>query len=479
MQTEKPWVYSSEDSSAPEKDAEQRWFAISKALENHARKRGTDRYGDLPPSAEFLGALAAIKLPDRLKAAPCIGVIDVVITAGKGQKYGPDTAYLTGPTRMDDADYTMSNPAVDPILLPRQDSAPMLDGGAVVSPLQTMSLETSRPPESSPDVPLRSRIRQPPAPSASPSPTKKTMSLAREFGIDITERQSRALKVGSFENSRGKPGPEGRTLLQRLGDLKKMNEDNQARELEKLKEDLSDVLGIVANDKPMFGDDRPAKRMRADSDANYVNPSNMMIDPQLLAINETMQDDDVFGDDATTDPKAVLRQDRIDMALDSGAASNGALLRRIASTSPVKTPRKTKAAALAYSPTRTAIKEPRQGRLKATQQETPQKSLPNATPLFEETAHTFPQTPQLHSTALTISPTKSRSGRGANRTSAKWLPQEPTFAEALEAFGVPELCEGSCVTFPREKQVSRQIGKARGGMFKEEGVIVGMRFVVW
>ena len=52
-------------------------------------------------------------------------------------------------------------------------------------------------------------------------------------------------------------------------------------------------------------------------------------------------------------------------------------------------------------------------------------------------------------------------------------------ADALEAFEIPEVCRGSAVTFPKDKSAMRQIGKARGGMFKEECVVVGMRFVVW
>ncbi len=48
----------------------------------------------------------------------------------------------------------------------------------------------------------------------------------------------------------------------------------------------------------------------------------------------------------------------------------------------------------------------------------------------------------------------------------------------MKAFEVPENCKGRCVTYDEDEGVARQIGKARGGEFREETVLVGMRFVV-
>lgn len=467
-------MYSPEDTTDEGRGAESRWSAVSRALMAQARLRGTDRFGDLQPSAEFLGALADLGLPERVKDIMSIGVVDVLITAGKGQKYGPETAYLTMPTRLDDPDFAISNPAVDPVLVPPPDASSVFDGGAVLSPFKAMSIVGGQPPESSPDVPLRSRLRMPSV-SASPSPTKKAINLAREFGFDLTREEGKALTVGAYENARGKAGLEGRSLLQRLGDLKKMNADRQARELEKLREELGQFPDMRADSKQDKDKQRPAKRARTVSEAKFVNPSKTTaIDPHIMEIDRTMREDDVFGP-GVIDPTAVLTQDRIDMALESGAASSGALLRRIASTSPVKTPRKTKASALAYSPTRVAIKAQKRG----STEKTPEKCLPNVTPSFsfDDAESTLLRTPKHAYARAAVSPTKS--GRGANRTASKWDPKEQTFADALETFEIPEVSRGSCVTYPVDKQASRQIGKARGGFFKEEALLVGMRFCVW
>lgn len=161
---------------------------------------------------------------------------------------------------------------------------------------------------------------------------------------------------------------------------------------------------------------------------------------------------------ATSDPAAILAQSRIDMALSEGAASNGHLLRRIASTSPQRTPRKhTRASSLANSPTSTPVKAQRpQGAPK-----TPQRNkLEAEPPLLPENG------------------TPSRSGRGSTRTAKRWMPGEQTIPDVLKTFEVPEACRGSCVSYAEDEKVSRQIGKARNGEFREETVLVGMRFIV-
>lgn len=94
-QIEKPWIYAPSDHDASvtdAKDAERRWNAISDSLVTEAEARGHDRLGDMPPSGEFLMALAALDLPKRMRNCHGIGIVDVVITAGKGRKYGPETA---------------------------------------------------------------------------------------------------------------------------------------------------------------------------------------------------------------------------------------------------------------------------------------------------------------------------------------------------------------------------------------------------
>lgn len=86
-QVEKPWIYAPRDDDKFEKEereAQHRWTAVSSRYVDEAEMRGRNRLGDLPPSAEFLMALATLDLPARLRDASGLAIIDVVITAGKG-----------------------------------------------------------------------------------------------------------------------------------------------------------------------------------------------------------------------------------------------------------------------------------------------------------------------------------------------------------------------------------------------------------
>ena len=226
-QVEKPWVYAPlclhSTLGNNEDDAEQRWKAVGARLTHEATIRGRDRLGYLPPSADFLTALAGLDLPQRLRDKVGIGVIDVVFTAGSGKKYGPETAYLTCPTRLDDHSYSTSNSAIDPALLSQR---PMFSYSPVTraSPLEQ---------DSSPDVPLMSRRREL---LATPTPNKTVDLTAEHLGLSPEDLR---VQVGAYENAHGKAGKGVRTLSQRLGDLKKMNEQNQAKELAKLREEVS------------------------------------------------------------------------------------------------------------------------------------------------------------------------------------------------------------------------------------------------
>jgi hypothetical protein len=192
------------------------------------------------------------------------------------------------------------------------------------------------------------------------------------------------------------------------------------------------------------------------------------------------------------DSEAVLTQTRIDMALLAGLPSDGALLRRIASTSPMSTPRKiTKASSLANSPTSTPVKpQTKAGR-------------PPSTPTPQRTGHLLSTQdsplssagpdPRTTSSAK-LAKTATQSGRAKARTAgtpsrrakatpkssggAKRFREQREVDEAFEAFGFPEHWVESCVTYTSNEKVMRQIKKQRPGVFEEETLVTGMRFIV-
>lgn len=85
--------------------AEQRWEALSSALEVEAEKWGHNSYGELPVIGEYLASLAKLEMPSEVEGlqrsgGPNFGVLDVVIISGKGQKDDSSTPYLSEPTRL-------------------------------------------------------------------------------------------------------------------------------------------------------------------------------------------------------------------------------------------------------------------------------------------------------------------------------------------------------------------------------------------
>jgi hypothetical protein len=115
---ERPWIVLppglTADGSAGKNNTqpsvEQRWQHLCHALQAEARERGTDEEGNVPPTAEFLRALATMQMPEQVRGmqkpgGKTFGVIDVVITAGEGRKLTSGVGYLKAPKRMIDESY--------------------------------------------------------------------------------------------------------------------------------------------------------------------------------------------------------------------------------------------------------------------------------------------------------------------------------------------------------------------------------------
>lgn len=88
----------------------QRWQDICSTLQDEACERGTNTEGQVPPTAEFLKALATMHMPDRVQnmqkpGGRVFGTIDVVITAGEGKKLTSGVGYLKEPRRMLDDNF--------------------------------------------------------------------------------------------------------------------------------------------------------------------------------------------------------------------------------------------------------------------------------------------------------------------------------------------------------------------------------------
>ncbi|KAK3705082.1 hypothetical protein LTR37_013449 [Vermiconidia calcicola] len=481
-QVEKPLVYAPAGSRNVQGHAStvrRQWAAVCDALVDEADIRGRDQSGALPPSAEFLMALATLEVLERMKGCEALGVIDVIITAGKGKKYGPDTAYITAPARLDDAGYQRQRmPALDLSEKSLRFAGSIFD---ITNPFEDLATFNS-----SPETLLRRSQTQatsaPPVshvlPIGSPTPKKSAgnLELASEMGIELDPKK---ILFESFEKTSGRAGRGARTLNQRLGDVKKMSPANRDKEIDKLKEQYGTTpTKVKADEEPVTKKKKPNTNFGlADADVDIDMPMEDNDEDALIAEDETTMNPAemlkhwqprsggaVKLSENMADVDAQLTEQRLDLAISEGGSPDGHLVRRIASMSPQRTPtKKTKASALANSPTAVQVKSQRRS------------GRPPKTPQAQRTSTVFagdngsPSKPQTPNTQRSC---------GLNRTAHKWEPKELTSAQALQQFKAPEVCQGSCVTYAEEKDAQRQVVKARNGEFREEEVVVGMRFVV-
>ncbi|KAK0337791.1 hypothetical protein LTR91_010757 [Friedmanniomyces endolithicus] len=555
-QSERLWTYQSTATADAYDDilsASQQWDATSRALEKEAGLRGRNKWGDVPPTAELLLALSQHQLPARLSDQAGLAVFDLVITAGYGKKYGPETAYLLAPTRMDDPEYTLlgeedgryvSDPfAVEDAMLfgmDINDASPLRGLRSSTLLQRDVPKTSSREPSPFRGVsfeqtsPLQQRRPFTVIPQT-PTKISRLADLPELEGVDLN------MKLGSFENARGKTARQ-RTLKQRLSDINQMNPTNRVKSIAALREELDETtlrtIGRAAARREVEVQPRPLKKakvedaggcewdaalnMLADAaladdgtidpqlmdwhsemapvrdrmayspdESNPVEPETMLMPEQRdslefgagfrhpagLPESEYMSPHSVLDPELVSiDEKAQLTQNRMDFALESGSSFHTPSI----STQHLTPQKKTRASALANSPCAVRVKSPtKQGR---TPTLTPQrKAANNQNTYYPSLTVPFPVYPLLGIAAgespASPSPAKS-SGRGANRTRRAWNPTEITLAEALvEAEKKDGLGKGSVVQYAG-LQKQRQIGKARSGVFREESVVVGMRFVV-
>ena len=490
-QIQKPWAYiPSELGTDAGIDASGRWNAVSQALMQESDVRGRDMHGDTAPSTEYLIALSQIAMPDRIKYSKGMGIVDVVITAGKGLKYSAEGEYLVAPTRFDDPAYTQGNPTVNPALL------------VLASPY------------SSPEIPLahtRTRAKK----IEFTTPTYKSQKTKEDLlkELDLKGNMKKTFITG-FEDSHGRGKSKGRSLYQRLADVKMMNPQNQAKEIEKLREEFGEQNEPETVEEPEPVGEPMKKKLKIEVPGlGFVDPPTSPL-VSLLGVDS---EEDVLeylmnyskigysprqASKQTLSPAAAdednLTQSRMDLARELGADEDGYLMNRIASasTSTASTPlERTKASALANSPARVPVKTQKSRGRSATPQHSTQvvgdiDDTPIPFSLGQPTmnAHAAQKASNLARKA-SMALTGGTPSRGAGRSSRAWLPKEKTPAEAVKDFEVPALSVGSCVSYAPDLgavggaaavggRLQRQIAKVRSGEFREKEVVVGMRFCV-
>ncbi|KAK4994501.1 hypothetical protein LTR66_005472 [Elasticomyces elasticus] len=96
------------------------WTSIGQALMLEVKSRGPEKCGKKSPSCEYLEALAKLEMPTALSAAqrpgqPGIGIIDVVVTYGRGRKVDSrNSSLISQPSVMKAPNHNVCNATPNP-----------------------------------------------------------------------------------------------------------------------------------------------------------------------------------------------------------------------------------------------------------------------------------------------------------------------------------------------------------------------------
>ena len=416
--------------------------------------RGTNIWNQRPLSGQFLAALARTQLSEHVKAnSQRFGVIDMVITAGTGRKYGPDTSYLTAPTRLSDKKFSGVAPVADGLgpLLDRTDEFDLQDGSS--GPFDSSIDLTNFQPSQLTDDMFEMPTEQTHATAIPQTPRPMQTKTARKLKaiLDATPIQKH---LSTYENAKGHVKGK-RTLMQRFGDLSKMSPRKRQEVLSSMNEVVDeDTMNKILT---VFETDETPKRVRfGDEDVMNLSPTfdetadsrtlAMATDPlsqTLPQIDPSLLDDEMFASYTQLQPPTM------ENATDALFIDPAVLSSHPAP--PKRASKMTPASALSGSPTSTPVK-------------------------YHPSHHKYDATTQLLD-PLIAPVTPQQASDSPTRTRTKWIPNEQTSSQALEQFEIPDICVGSTVSYA-DGLKQRQISKTRGGEFEEQQFVVGMRFIV-
>jgi len=396
-------------------------------------------------------------LPERVKSkSQHFGIVDLVITAGTGRKFGPDTTYLTQPTRLSDMNYDGVTPVTEAFgpLLSHNSDFVMQDGilgfgDDLVDPTtfqsSTLTDEMFRMPSEQPHLP------------ASPH-TPKTMHMRTAQKLkDILTTKPMKKHISTYENAKGHVKGK-RTLMQRFGDMSKMSPRKRQEVLSSMKEVLDEATmnTIMAAFEP--DDPSERKKVRFSLGADVVNSAPTIIQPsesQTLASTAEPSNhtpatiDPSLLEVASIEPSLQLHPSTTDATVGAQDVDSAVLSSHL--TTPKRKSKRTPASALSVSPISTPVKYHHSHHKHET-------TMPLADPFLHP-----PVTPQRTP--------------GSNRTRMRWIPDEQTSNQMLQHFQIPNTCVGSTVSYA-DGLKQRQVSKVRGGEFVEQQFVVGMRFIV-
>ncbi|KAL8723181.1 MAG: hypothetical protein Q9225_000447 [Loekoesia sp. 1 TL-2023] len=532
--TEKPWVLvpplldvfeHSADLTGPkqaEGDARNRWTEISDALKVAAESYGHNMNNKLSIVGQYLQSLAAIPIPTTLLGMLKTGykrfaVIDVVVITGKGNKNPADGSYLSRPMPLKLHGYgsgkqslpikkldkpeeqqpvavnRLSRPkksfadqqiAAQPFSfhhVPRNSADPSIyqaHSEGILSPqpvakfTKTPSIpntEQSATPNPPAHAPKRlPRIRKAPTSSRS---NKLHVSTSKTPPIR-GKRTSTPILVDSKERKR----PQGSAMPTTLEKTQTKKRRIQYHEVidtrQTAAEEMEDIARQAADKDAIFFTERRITRSKLANNSDDGEMGENSRIPEALSNvppNDSQSHPTDCGAVCAPPPKAPLSEIAIETLPPKSATRQApqALeapprsprLRREETSTPVPVNR-----ADSSSPEKPLILSPRPSQ--SLSPVPPCQDVRLLTPGADKNLNPAVATPQTHDGA--------RNRLAKSSSLKKKLLTKPNKSTLWE---IPPLSKDSIVTYP-EGNVERQIRSERGGGFREEGVLVGVRFVV-
>lgn len=460
-QSEKPWIYTA-TAELNGAGSQSRWNAVSRSLAEEASARGMDKSHQRPPSAQLLDSLAQIELPAQIESLKQkYSVLDLIITAGKGKKYGPASPYTAEPTRFKDTAFKYvfvehAVPDLGPFVMQNGEITLQSEDPAILDP-NALFLDGDN------STPPLKRLDDMPS-SSYRTPTTPQKSCPQTYH-DVLQTSPVKKALLSYENSRGFLHKE-RTLRQRLGDMVKMSPKRKREIFTELQGELDDQTtetlqrALEREERAGMTPTRKKVRFNLDEDDYTLVDDNegseeehALTEPPELDLETSPSRPPTFGRGLTASRPGLHAALEPDPTL--------SVSENLESFALPKTPKRTKASALTNSPIKLPVKR-RSLRVESAGRKAKAKATLDSAE-GPETGDAGTGTAPQHAPHASSSDKKCGAGE--------------TLEQALENFQIPELCVGSTLTYPGGK-TQRQVNKARGGVFHEEQLVLAMRFIV-
>ena len=457
--------------------------------------RGTNTQGQSPISAQFLAALARFQLPKGVKnKSQHFAVVDLVITAGKGRKYGPDTVYLTEPTRLADENFSGLATTTEGVtattdsfatttdgLAPPRDQAGgfALQGDSQMLGGDLMNFTNFQPSGLTGDM-FGMPSEQLNIPATPRTPKTMNMKISERLR-GILNATPMKMRLSKYENAKGHVKGT-RTLRQRFGDMSKMSPRKQLEVLDTMKDEIDeDTMNAIME---AFEIDGPTSATSAQKNVHFSLGEDAIAPFPTFPVptfDETFDTQTFVGPADTfgvTFPQVDLSSFEgyhFGLYPDFQPAFASAANTDVAHSEPTINPAnlaplkrsimRTPASALSGAPTYTAVKYHHSHHK--------YKSTLEQTNPFVDDQPTF-GLPALHASSPVAQQQASASSTAQSQKAIAKM-QKPE--RVVTRFQVPALFKGSTVSYA-DGLTQRQAIKARGGEFEEQQFVVGVRFIV-